>query len=207
MWVRLISFLAGLTKQKPICLPQRSLYDPNQHRSHALLYAQDPGITARIILARTLWILGEVEQAETLALEAIGMARELEHPFTLVFTLTSLSWIYSTTRDAKRTLELTDEAIAVSTQYSFELGLAGRRSFKAGRWRNRGKRKVSASSHRGFPLLRPQVQVSTTRLPWRCSQKYIYDTTALTKAWAPLRKRRSLLQLGENCFGKRNYFD
>ena len=76
------------------------------------------------MLARTLWILGEVEQAETLALEAIGMARELEHPFTLVFTLVFLSWIYSTLRNAKRTLELTDEAIAVSTQYSFELGLA-----------------------------------------------------------------------------------
>ena len=32
------------------------------------------------MLARTLWILGEVEQAETLALEAIGMARAAEHP-------------------------------------------------------------------------------------------------------------------------------
>ena len=51
------------------------------------------------------------------------MARELEHPFTLMFALTSLSWIYSTTRDAQRTLQLTDEAIAVSTKYSFELGL------------------------------------------------------------------------------------
>ncbi len=76
------------------------------------------------MLARTLWILGEVEQVEPLALEAMGMARELEHPFTLVFTLAALSWIYSTLRNAKRTLELTDEAIAVSTQYSFALGLA-----------------------------------------------------------------------------------
>jgi predicted ATPase len=52
------------------------------------------------------------------------MARELEHPFTRVITLVYLSWIYSTFRDAKRTLELTNEAIAVSTQYSFALGLA-----------------------------------------------------------------------------------
>jgi predicted ATPase len=48
----------------------------------------------------------------------------LEHPFTLVFALTSLSWIYSTTRDAQRTLQLTDEAVAVSTKHSFELGLS-----------------------------------------------------------------------------------
>ena len=105
-------------------LTARALYDRNQHRSHALLYGQDPGITARIYLARTLWVLGEVEQAETLALEAIGMARELDHPFTLAFTLAFLSWVYSTFRNANRTLELTDEAIAVSTRYSFELGLA-----------------------------------------------------------------------------------
>jgi predicted ATPase len=65
-----------------------------------------------------------VEQVDTLALEAIGMARELEHPYTLVFLLVTLSWLYSTVRNAKRTLELADEAIAVSTQYSFELSLA-----------------------------------------------------------------------------------
>jgi predicted ATPase len=52
------------------------------------------------------------------------MAREIEHPYTLVFTLLFLSWLYSTARNAKRTRELADEAIAVSTQYSFELGLA-----------------------------------------------------------------------------------
>ncbi len=52
------------------------------------------------------------------------MARAAEHPYTLVFTLVFLSWIYSAVRNATRTLELTDEAIAVSTQYSFALGLA-----------------------------------------------------------------------------------
>ncbi|MDE2365654.1 MAG: adenylate/guanylate cyclase domain-containing protein, partial [Betaproteobacteria bacterium] len=35
-----------------------------------------------------------------------------------------LTWIYSGARNAKKTLELTNEAIAISTQYSFELGLA-----------------------------------------------------------------------------------
>jgi len=117
-------YLGRFDEARTHLLTAKSLYDPNQHRSHAFLYAQDPGITAASYLARTLWILGEVEQAKMLALEVIGMARELEHPFTRVITLVYLSWIYSTFRDANRTLELTDEAIAVSTQYSFELGLA-----------------------------------------------------------------------------------
>jgi class 3 adenylate cyclase/predicted ATPase len=117
-------YLGRFDEAKTHLLIAKSLDDPNQHRSHAVRYGQDPGITARIYLARTLWILGEVEPVEPLALEAIGMAREMEHPYTLVFTLLFLSWLYSTARNAKRTRELADEAIAVSTQYSFELGLA-----------------------------------------------------------------------------------
>lgn len=96
----------------------------NQHRVLALRYGQDPGITARIVLTRTLWILGEVEQAETVAQEALVMARAIEHPYTLVFALGFLCWFYSAAHNAKRTLELANEAIAVSTQYSFALGLA-----------------------------------------------------------------------------------
>jgi len=117
-------FLGRFDEAKAHQLAAKTLFDPNQNRSHALPYTQDPGITARIILAWVFWILGEVDQVEPLALEALAMARELEHPFTLVFALTSLSWIYSTTRDAQRTLQLTDEAIAVSTKHSFELGLS-----------------------------------------------------------------------------------
>jgi predicted ATPase len=117
-------FLGRFDEAKHHLFTAISLDDPNQHHSLALRYGQDPGITARIMLARTFWILGEVEQAETLALEAIGLARAAGHPYTLVFALTFLSRIYSAVRNAERTLELTNEAISVSTQYSFELGLA-----------------------------------------------------------------------------------
>jgi class 3 adenylate cyclase/predicted ATPase len=117
-------FLGRFDEARTQLLTAKSLDDPSQHRSQALRFGQDSGITARTMLARTVWILGEVEQVEPLALEAMGMAKELEHPFNLVFTLASLSWIYSTLRNANRTLNLTDEAIALSTQYSFELGSA-----------------------------------------------------------------------------------
>ncbi len=117
-------FLGRFDEARIHLLTAKSLHDPNQHRTLALRYGQDPGVTATIMLARTLWILGEVEQAEALAQEAMGMARELEHPYTLVFALVFLSRFYSAVHNANRTLELTHEAIAVSTQYSFALGLA-----------------------------------------------------------------------------------
>ena len=118
------SFLGRFDEARTHLLAAKALYDPVRHRSQVLPYTQDPGITARILLARTLWVLGEVDQVEALSQEAIGMARELEHPFTLAFALATVSWIYATIRDADRTLILTEEAVALSTKYSFEVTLA-----------------------------------------------------------------------------------
>ena len=117
-------FLGRFDEARTHLFAAKSMDGQNQHRVLALRYGQDPGITARIVLTRTLWILGEVEQAETVAQEALVMARAIEHPYTLVFALGFLCWFYSAAHNAKRTLELANEAIAVSTQYSFALGLA-----------------------------------------------------------------------------------
>src|SRR5262249_33839393 len=35
-----------------------ALYDPQQHRSHAFLYGQDPGVACLTFAARALWLLG-----------------------------------------------------------------------------------------------------------------------------------------------------
>ncbi len=94
------------------------------HDSHKMPFTQEGGISARTILARTLWILGEVDQVEALGQEAVGMARELGHPFTLAFALTAVSSVYATLRDTAHALSFAEEAIVVSTKYSFEGPLA-----------------------------------------------------------------------------------
>ena len=133
------SFLGRFSEARTHLCEAKSLYDPQRHHTHVLPYTQDPGITARIILARTLWIVGEVDEVETLVAEAIAMARELEHPFTLAFTLATASWIYSTLRDTNRTLDLTEEAIMLSTKYSFEVPLAWAMSFQGWALAEQGK--------------------------------------------------------------------
>lgn len=100
------------------------------HNSHKISFTQDAGISAKTILARTLWIVGEVDQVEALAHEALEMARKLGHPFTLAFTLTAASSIYVTLRNAHRALSFAEEAIAVATKYSFEGPLAWAASFQ-----------------------------------------------------------------------------
>ena len=123
-------FLGRFQEAKTHLLSAKSLYDPERHHAQVLPYTQDPGITARIMLARVFWLLGELDQVEVLVAEAMAMARELEHPFTMAFTLATASWIYSTLRDVQRTLLLTEEAIELSTKYSFEVPLAWATSFQ-----------------------------------------------------------------------------
>lgn len=97
---------------------------PKTHQSQPLGYIAEPGIAARIMTARALLMSGEVDQVEVLVQEALGMARKLEHPFTLAFALATAPWVYSILRDAGRTLILAEEGITLSTKYSFEVPLA-----------------------------------------------------------------------------------
>ena len=64
------------------------LYDPEQHRSHSLLYGgHDPGTCARFLGGMIYWLLGYSQQALTLSTEAVAMAERLAHPLSLEIAL------------------------------------------------------------------------------------------------------------------------
>lgn len=64
------------------------LYDPEQHRSHSLLYGgHDPGTCAKFLGAMVYWLLGYPQQALTLSTEAVAMAERLAHPLSLEIAL------------------------------------------------------------------------------------------------------------------------
>jgi tetratricopeptide (TPR) repeat protein len=70
------------------CDAGRRLYDPEQHRSHSLLYGgHDPGACARFLGAMIYWLLGYPQQALTLSTEALAMAERLAHPLSLEIAL------------------------------------------------------------------------------------------------------------------------
>jgi predicted ATPase len=58
-----------------------ALYDPQQHRSYASLYAgHDPGVCCLCHAAWCLWMLGYPDQALTKSREALVLARQLSDP-------------------------------------------------------------------------------------------------------------------------------
>ena len=62
-----------------------ALYDPQQHRSMPSLRCSDPGVACLSYAAWTLWYLGYPDQALKRSHEALTLAQELSHPFSLAY--------------------------------------------------------------------------------------------------------------------------
>jgi predicted ATPase len=101
-----------------------TLYEPQQHRSLAFLYGQDPGIASRVLMAWTLWLLGYLDQALKKSREALALAQELAHPFSLAFALLHAPVLHQLAREGQAAQERVEAAIALCTKQRFPFLLA-----------------------------------------------------------------------------------
>jgi predicted ATPase len=75
-------------------------------------------------IAHILWYLGYPDQALRRSQEALTLARELSHPFSLVGALGSAALLHQLRREGQMTYELAEAAIALSSERGFALRLA-----------------------------------------------------------------------------------
>ncbi|HEV8715499.1 MAG TPA: hypothetical protein VGX03_22050, partial [Candidatus Binatia bacterium] len=101
-----------------------ALYDPRQHRSHASLYGGDPGVVCRHWAAVTLWYLGYPDQARKRIHEALTLAQELSHPFSLAWALTSAANINRLLGDVQAAQEWTEALLTLAREQGFAHWLA-----------------------------------------------------------------------------------
>jgi predicted ATPase len=101
-----------------------ALYDPQQHRSHAFVYGQDPGVACRSFAAWPIWVLGYPDQALQSIHEALTLAQELTHPFSLVYALTMAAVLHQFRREAQAVQERAEALMTLSTEQGFPYWLA-----------------------------------------------------------------------------------
>jgi predicted ATPase len=101
-----------------------TLYDPEQHRAFAALYGQDQGVICRSWEALTLWSLGYPDQALRRSREALILAQELAHPFSLAYAMCFAGMLCQLCRDVQAAQEQATAAIALCTEQGFALYLA-----------------------------------------------------------------------------------
>jgi len=97
-----------------------ALYDPQQHRSHALIYGQDPGTVCLSRMTWTLWCLGYPQQALERERQALALASELDHPFSIAFALNFVAVLHQFRRETQATQEQAEAAIRLCAEQGFD---------------------------------------------------------------------------------------
>jgi predicted ATPase len=119
-----LSFLGEFSTAQGHLEQGMTLYDPEQHRSLASLYGQDQGVICRSWAALALWCLGYPDQALQQSHEALTLAQELAHPFSLVYALCFAGKLSQLRREAQAAQERATAEIAFCTEQGFVLYLA-----------------------------------------------------------------------------------
>jgi predicted ATPase len=100
-------------------------YTPDQRRAPVFRIGQDLGVGSHIFAAMTLWLLGYPAQALVHLHDALTLAHELSHPFSLGFAQLFAAFVYQWRRDMPAAHEQADAAVTLATEQGFTLMAAG----------------------------------------------------------------------------------
>jgi class 3 adenylate cyclase/predicted ATPase len=96
------------------------LYSRERHHTLANVYAgHDPGVCARCSHGLVCWLLGFPDRAAERVEEALALARDLQHPFTLALTLALGSIVRQFRQEPEQVRELGRQTFAHCTEQGF----------------------------------------------------------------------------------------
>jgi class 3 adenylate cyclase/predicted ATPase len=96
-----------------------ALYDIQQHRAHAFRYGIDPGVFCLCFAGWNLWCLGYPDQALKSTQDALHLAQELAHPFTLAFALSINAMLHQFRHEETTVQEQTEAGLTLATEHGF----------------------------------------------------------------------------------------
>jgi predicted ATPase len=102
---------------------EMTLYDPQQHRSLTFLYGEDLGVVCLSYTALVQWLLGYPDQALKSTHEALSLARELSHPFSLARALFWAARLHQMRREAQAVHERVEALMALAREQGFSYRL------------------------------------------------------------------------------------
>jgi transcriptional regulator with XRE-family HTH domain/tetratricopeptide (TPR) repeat protein len=93
--------------------------------NHLNLYAQDPRVVCASRLALDLWLLGCPDDAHRKRTDALQLARQLAHPFSLAYALSWSVWLAVLERDVELALNYSDAGIALCHEHRMDVWFGG----------------------------------------------------------------------------------
>jgi len=96
-----------------------ALYDPQQHRAAAVLYGEDAGMACHLYAAWTLWYLGYPDQGLARSHEAVTLAQQSAHPFSLGVALACAAMFHQYRQEGRTAQEHAEAASSLATEQGF----------------------------------------------------------------------------------------
>jgi class 3 adenylate cyclase/predicted ATPase len=96
-----------------------ALHDPQRHRAAAFLYGEDAGVICHSFAARTLWYLGYPDQGLARVDEALALAQQSAHPFSLGLALCWAAVFHRFRLEVPAALEHAAASIRLTTEQGF----------------------------------------------------------------------------------------
>jgi predicted ATPase len=108
----------------------QACYTQQQHSAHITHYGVDIGVFCGSFLPWPLWCLGYPDRALQISQEALTLAQELAHPFSMVIALTRLAQVHQFRREAHAVHTCTKALITLATAQGFSHYVALGRSLQ-----------------------------------------------------------------------------
>ena len=112
-------YLGAFAEARHHCARTIALYDPRAHGGHVLRYGSNSRIVSTSYEAWALWFLGQPDKSLIRGEEALTLARELGHPFTLAQTLADTMYLYPLRGEVRRTRAAAEATIACADEHGF----------------------------------------------------------------------------------------
>jgi predicted ATPase len=110
-------FLGDMVEASRILERGRELHVPSEHLTYSAMYGLDPGMIARAMSSRPLWVLGYPDQAIARAQSTLAMARSQRQPMTLAFALLVTQGVHLNRGELAEAIALGEETIALCREY------------------------------------------------------------------------------------------
>jgi predicted ATPase len=101
-----------------------ALYDLHQHRASTFLHGEDAGVICRSHDAWTLWHLDDPDQGLVQKDEAVTLAHQVAHPYSLGFILSAAAGFHQFRREWRCTQKCADNAINLAQEQGFLFWMA-----------------------------------------------------------------------------------
>jgi predicted ATPase len=143
-------------------------YTQDQRPAPAFRMGQDPGIGCRANAARALWLLGYPDQALVHIHDALTLAHELSHPFSLAWARCWAAYVYQFRRDVPAVHEQAEAALTLSIEQGFPLWAAYGTSFREWALALQGQREEGiAQVRQGIAAVR--ASGTALHIPYFCA--------------------------------------